>query len=199
MIVEGMADLQGLDSELLKIVERLETACLCEALQPGSLERFLPHQSIAFQEPADDQLVQVVQAAAITLGRLTGASRANLAAVCAVVENFGVSQLHGSSASAALLRGSEPEHFVRQMVQLRVVLLSEAGKKFFLSDDARKMLADRRPSVRSVVCVSYALAATIGNMARVRGWHPKDAQQIIQRAYDGVFAGEAEREKQGSR
>ena len=199
MIVEGMANVQGLDPLLLATVERIETACLCEALQPGALEQFIPPRPSILQEPSDEQMVRVVQAAAITLGGLTAANRVDLATMFAVVENFALSQLHGSEVLASYLRGPEPETFVRQMLHLGQFFTSEASKSIRSAEEMREMLNNRRPASRPVICVAYALAATIGNVVRVRAWHPKDARQIIQRAYDGVFAGEAEREKQGPR
>lgn len=201
MIVQGMPDLQGLDSELLDLVARLETACLLEALEAGALERFIPTRSNVLQEPPEERLVHVVQAAAIALGRLSAAHRTGTERMADIVDAFASGQLAGLAKLGHLIDGAQAEVTVRRANHFTRLFAGEAATRGHITIDEpmRQRLTQHvfpRHQIYRVLC---ALASSLGTLARLHGWQPADAKKIIERAHEGVLAGEAAREEESTR
>lgn len=195
-----MPDLQGLDAVLLELVERLDVACLFEAVQPGALEQLIPSRSSAFQEPPPERFVHVARAAAITLGRVTTASRGDIKLVCRVVTGFRTGQLAGLGALASCMNHEGADLVVRRAKQFERLLVSEAGvEKSFRSDDAKKKLGHMLPARVLLHHVACALASALGTLAKLHGWTADDVTSIIMTAHEGVLAGEAARHDEGAR
>lgn len=197
MIGERMPDLDDINSELLDLVGRIESACACEAAQPGALARLGGAHVSALPEPTGERLVFVVQAASIALGRLTASLRVQLSAVSDIVERFAQGQLAGLSVLSRHVSRSSAELLLRREAELRRLLSAEATSvgAIRINDESRNMLARTRPPLPAVGDVVHALAVALGTLAKLHGWNGAEVVQIVQQTHEGVLAGEVAREK----
>lgn len=192
-----MPDLDDINSELLDLVSRIESACACEAAQPGALARLGAAHVSALREPTRERLVFVVQAASIALGRLTASLRVQLSAVSDIVERFAQGQLVGLSALSRHVNRSSAELLLHREAELQRLLSAEATSAgaIRIDDESRNMLARSRPPLSAVGDVVYALAVALGTLAKLHGWNGAEVVQIVQQTHEGVQAGEVAREK----
>lgn len=193
MLGGGMHDVvDGLDQQLLDFVSRLETACLLEVAQPGTLERLAPARHAALQEPTTQQLVHVAQAGCIVVGRLSATGRLSIASVCKVMETFAVDQVEGLSTFPPVVGRSGVALVVRREQQLSRLLTCEAAvpRSVQVTEEMGETLARVRVLKQLVIGVVAALASALGTLARLHGWDARELTQLVQTAHDGVRAGE---------
>lgn len=182
----------GLEHQLLDFVSRLETVCLLEVSQPGTLERMAPARPAVFQEPTAQKLVHVARAGCIVVGRLSATSRLNIASVCKVMETFALDQVEGLSTFAPVVGRSGVALAVRREQQLSRLLTCEAATSgsVQVTEEMGEKLARVRVLKQLVVGVVASLASALGTLARLQGWDVRELIQLVQTAHDGVRAGE---------
>lgn len=196
-----MPGVQSVDPALVDLVRRLEMVCLVEAVQPGFIKHLIVELSSVLQEPPVERFVYVAQGACITLGRMTAANRGNLVGVGEVIDGFWSNNLAGLSALSRHVRHPNADVVVRQVQQFGQLLSTEAQSAESVRVDkrAQETLAASRPPFQLVQGVTYTFAAALGTLARAHGWNPEELREIVQKAHEGVLAGEAARNEDQAR